>query len=318
MNRIYTLLLFFILVNSVCFAQVTDYRVQFSMLTLKGDSTEIVSLRSFTLNSKKSFLCVNPKDCSTYIVPEDRVASVQALNFLSFIRTSKACLYKTLYVTASKRNTYLENAGLTRKITSQQGIYVTIDLCPSLKPLDRALFDSIISIFDSTQRPIPIAISLAGSWTKAHTDDLKWLKQWDDSKTLEIEWINHSLHHFVSDTLPLKKNYLLRPSTNLEKEILGNEVLMINHGLVPSVFFRFPGLVSNADIFERVLKYGLIPLGTDAWLAKKQKPTNGSIVLIHGNENEPRGVTQFYRLLSSKKASIRIDSWRFISLRDSL
>ena len=38
------------------------------------------------------------------------------------------------------------------------------------------------------------------------------------------------------------------------------------------------------------MAYGLIPVGSDAWLAKNEVPSAGSIVLVHGNGNEPVGV----------------------------
>ena len=65
---------------------------------------------------------------------------------------------------------------------------------------------------------------------------------------------------------------------------------MLSAGLEPSVFFRFPGLVSRPDVFEKVVALGLVPLGSDAWLAKsRQPPAEGSIVLVHANGNEPLG-----------------------------
>ena len=41
---------------------------------------------------------------------------------------------------------------------------------------------------------------------------------------------------------------------------------------------------------EQLDGLGLIPLGSDAWLAKNEWPREGSIVLVHANGNEPLGV----------------------------
>jgi hypothetical protein len=41
-----------------------------------------------------------------------------------------------------------------------------------------------------------------------------------------------------------------------------------------------------------------LPIGSDAWLANKVKPKEGSIILLHGNGNEPYGfeiLKVFYR-----------------------
>ena len=90
---------------------------------------------------------------------------------------------------------------------------------------------------------------------------------------------------------------------------------MIEHGLLPSVFFRFPGLVSDESVFERVISKGLIPTGSDAWLAKGQVPKAGSIVLIHGNGNEPAGVRAFLKLMRRERGQIKLRDWLLFDLR---
>ncbi len=43
--------------------------------------------------------------------------------------------------------------------------------------------------------------------------------------------------------------------------------------------------------------YVLIPLGADAWIAKNEAVKEGSIVLIHGNKNEPEGILMLEHML---------------------
>jgi hypothetical protein len=93
---------------------------------------------------------------------------------------------------------------------------------------------------------------------------------------------------------------------------------MLQNGLRPSTFFRFPGLVSDQQVVDSVLNYGIIPIGSDAWLAKGQKAYSGSIVLIHGNGNEPMGVKDFIRLLQNEKASVLNKQWLLYDLRESV
>ena len=38
----------------------------------------------------------------------------------------------------------------------KRGLTLTIDLCPSHKPLDRIIFTSLISEFKKTEMPVPI------------------------------------------------------------------------------------------------------------------------------------------------------------------
>ena len=93
---------------------------------------------------------------------------------------------------------------------------------------------------------------------------------------------------------------------------------MLKNGLLPSAFFRFPGLVSDQQLVYRITDLGLIPIGTDAWLAKGQQPQAGSIVLIHGNGNEPVGVDDFIKLLRSKTQAIVNKQWLLYDLRESV
>jgi len=134
---------------------------------------------------------------------------------------------------------------------------------------------------------------------------------------LDITWINHSYHHEVNN-LPLTENFLLAPGTNLDVEVLENEKLMLKNGLIPSVFFRFPGLVSNQSTVDKIEFYGLIPVGSDAWLAKGQMPNSGSIVLIHGNGNEEIGVKDFIQLLKNKQIDVKNKQWLLFDLRQGL
>ena len=68
----------------------------------------------------------------------------------------------------------------------------------------------------------------------------------------------------------------------------------------------------------QITGFGLIPIGSDAWLAKGQKAMPGSIVLIHGNGNEPIGVNDFISLLKSEQKNIAQKQWLLYDLRESL
>lgn len=86
---------------------------------------------------------------------------------------------------------------------------------------------------------------------------------------------------------------------NLDTEILLTEQYLLEHNQTPSVFFRFPGLVSNTLLLNQLKKFGLIPLSADAWLAKDEQVSPGGIVLVHGNGNEPLGIRLVTPLLNS-------------------
>lgn len=90
--------------------------------------------------------------------------------------------------------------------------------------------------------------------------------------------------------LPFRLNFLRTPMTNLNAEIMLTEQYLLEHDEVPSVFFRFPGLVSNKSLLQAIQQYGLIPLGADAWIAHHEEITPGGIILVHGNSNEHMGI----------------------------
>jgi hypothetical protein len=52
---------------------------------------------------------------------------------------------------------------------------------------------------------------------------------------------------------------------------------------------------------QAVRKHHLISLGADAWLALNQTPRDGSIMLVHPNGNEERGLKIYQRDADSGK-----------------
>ena len=219
---------------------------------------------------------------------------------------------------AEKQSVVIQDAGIESGIPKETGISLTADLCPSHRPLDRRIFTDIINGFKKVERPVPVALSVSGLWMLHHQPDLQWLKQLEEKHEVNITWINHSYNHRVSAKAPLKENFLLEPGIDINYEVLETEQAMIRNGLLPSVFFRFPGLVSDQQLVYSITNFGLIPIGTDAWLAKGQQPHAGSIVLIHGNGNEPTGVADFIKLLNSKTASIAGKQWLLYDLRETV
>ena len=78
-----------------------------------------------------------------------------------------------------------------------------------------------------------------------------------------------------------------------EEEILDTERLLIANGETPSLFFRFPGLVSSDPLMQAVSQFHLVTLGADAWLAKGQTAGRGSIVLVHPERQRTQGPRPF-------------------------
>ena len=274
-------------------------------------------LRQFENEGKTYYLLVNPQTLVTKI-DEPGFYQVKPMSITEARDFFKNTPYQKALRKAEKQSVALQDAGIESGIPKETGISLTADLCPSHRPLNRRIFTDIFTEFQKVERPAPIALSVTGVWMRQHPQDLEWLKQMQAKHEIYITWINHSFNHRVSAKAPLKENFLLEPGTDMNYEILETEKAMLKNGLLPSVFFRFPGLVSDQQLVYKLTDYGLIPIGTDAWLAKGQQPQAGSIVLIHGNGNEPTGVNDFIKLLKSEAGSIAKKQWLLYDLRESV
>lgn len=295
-------------------AEIRHYKVNFALATKASE--KLIAIRSFINNSQKYLVLVNPQTFDSKIDRSDNYL-LSHLDYSNVLAIFKNTAYVKALEAAAVKDFLLQNAGIDHSIPMEKGITLTIDLCPSHKPLDRVIFQSVFDELKKYELPVPLAISVSGKWMLKHQEDLNWLKSLVEKKELNITWVNHTYNHEVN-ALPLAENFLLAPGTDLNVEVLENEKLMLKNSLIPSVFFRFPGLVSDKTIVEKIEGYGLIPIGSDAWLAKGQQPNAGSIVLIHGNGNEETGVKDFIQLLKTKQADVKNKQWLLFDLRQGL
>jgi hypothetical protein len=274
-------------------------------------------IRHFENSGKNYLFLVNPQTLETKI-DEASFYEVKPMTYV----VARAYFRNTPYIKAidkaEKQSKNIQDAGIESGLPKETGISLTADLCPSHRPLDRVIFTDIYQQFQKVETPVPVALSITGVWMRQHQADLQWLKQLQKEHEIYITWINHSYNHRVSAKLPLKENFLLEAGTDINYEVLETEKAMLKNGLLPSVFFRFPGLVSDQQLVYKITDFGLIPIGTDAWLAKGQASQPGSIVLIHANGNEPVGVNDFINLLKSKTQSIAKKQWLLYDLRESV
>ncbi|MDB5140965.1 MAG: polysaccharide deacetylase [Mucilaginibacter sp.] len=301
--------------SQTIYSSIKNYTVFYG--SAKRNKTDWFAIRRFENSGKTYLLLVDPDELETRIDE----AALYNLSPMTMVQ-ARLYYYKSTYEkalrTAEQQSKSIQDAGIQSGMPKETGISLTADLCPSSRPLDRRIFTDIFQQFQKVEQPVPIALSITGIWMRDHQPDLAWLKELQLKNQVIITWINHSYNHRVSRTLPLKDNFLLEPETDINFEVLGTEQAMLKNGLLPSVFFRFPGLVSDQQLIYKITDFGLIPIGSDAWLAKGQQPQSGSIVLIHGNGNEPIGVNDFINLLKSKTKSIAKKQWLIYDLRESV
>ncbi|WP_461042617.1 polysaccharide deacetylase family protein [Spirosoma harenae] len=312
------LVYFFVLITDFAannvLAQLPGYRVLYGLT--KPTPQQIV-LRQWQQAGRAAYLTVNPQTLETRITSMPS-GSFTPLAWNEVLQRVAQTPYGRAMKAEQKRSGSLQDAGIERADTTERGFSLTIDLCPSTKPLTRQVFDDLIRAFEPDEKPIPVTITVSGLWINSHQDDLRYLKNLATRGDLTITWVNHSYHHRFDPRRPLPMNFLLETGTNVSDEVLLNEQDMIRNGLLPSIFFRFPGLISDKSLFGQVLAFGLLPIGSDAWLAKNQSPKSGSFVLIHANGNEPLGITDFIRLIQEHDASIKNKSWLLYELPTSV
>jgi hypothetical protein len=265
---------------------VADYRPVLKAC-VAADGRKAIAIREMTIAGQKVALIADPESLTTRLeraacwtcreASEDELHSTRMGRAISESAEAPGLIHRG----------FLQDAGLSHGVGP--GDFVTGDLCPSNRPLDRAFFARL----EAASPRAPVALSISGLWLIHHFDDFRWLVDQRNSGALDIQWVDHTYHHPYRHNLPDAANFLLTKGVDPEEEILDTERLLIANGETPSLFFRFPGLVSSDPLMQAVSRFHLVTLGADAWLAIGQKPGHGSIVLVHPNGNEPQGLALF-------------------------
>lgn len=287
MKPIFTILILHGLFSPLFAATIQNYTICSDALT-RPNGTPCLITRRYQKDGTAYALVV---DLQTLNVAETPLSELRDCKNMPLTHLSQ-----TPFITALKEATAtpspLQNAGLTHLKGTNS--YLTMDLCPSARPLDRPFLIWLLS--STAQRPIPIGLSITGKWLQSHESDFKWLQDQEHQGHFEITWINHSATHPYDPTQTLTKTFLRTEGIDFETEVITVEKMLLERGSVPSVFFRFPGLVSSDDLMTQLRRWSLIPIGSNAWIAKGERPKAGSIILLHANGNEPKGLQMFKRL----------------------
>jgi len=274
---------------------ITNYRPVF--LTGRTSAGEMrIAIRQFRKNDLPYLLLVNPLSLETSTLPE--------ASFSPHLGVSSARSPEMPYIKALDRYCAppwkLQNHGLAHAEMPVQGVFLTVDMCPSAKPFEKAFFEYLAELSKKRGMDTPVAIAMTGNWMLNHRDEFQWIAGLIRERKISVTWVNHSFSHPYDPRIPLERNFLLTPETDFEHEVLETERILLENGQTPSPFFRFPGLVADGTLIKKLRKMALIPVGSDAWLAKGEMPKSGSIILVHGNGNEPSGIRAGLKLLKGE------------------
>jgi peptidoglycan/xylan/chitin deacetylase (PgdA/CDA1 family) len=160
-------------------------------------------------------------------------------------------------------------------------------------------------IADYQAEASPVGIAITQKWAEAHPKQFEELRH---NPKLKITWLNHSSSHPYVPGKRDEVNFFTNTSLeDFRKDLIQNEVFLLKKGEIPSVLYRFPGLISTNDQIKELQKLNIIPIGSKAWLAIGEKfdppfnLTTGPIVLVHGNRNEHKGVEILEQILEDDK-----------------
>jgi hypothetical protein len=273
-------------------ASITDYRPIF--LEGRTSAGEMrIAIRQFRKDKLPYLLLVNPFSLETSSVPED-----------SFSPLEDDSAAETPFVRALVRYSAppwkLQNHGMVHADPSVQGVFLTVDMCPSSKPFEKAFFEFLADLSGELGKGTPVAVAVSGNWLLNHREEFQWILGRIREGKIAVTWVNHSFSHPFYPGTPLDRNFLLTPGTDFDHEVLETERVLLENGETPSPFFRFPGLVADGTLVKKLRRMSLIPVGSDAWLAKGELPKGGSIILVHGNGNEPSGIRIVLQLLKGE------------------
>ncbi len=244
------------------------------------DGRTDLAVRLFDQDQISYAIAVNTQTCQAYRIPWhlcQKKAPIKRFRDTFFCKILSKSTTPPYPIT---------NDGITQFSNKKGGLCLSMDLCPSPKPLDKR----IITELPILAYPFPLAIALSGKWLDTHPQDLAWLLDQQRQYHIQITWINHSYSHPFDPKKSIESTFFLTSDFDVKQDILEQEKTMLAHGLMPSVYVRFPGLVSCQSIIKITQDLHLIPIGSLAWLAKGEMPTTGSIILVHGNGNEPKGI----------------------------
>lgn len=307
----------FLVVGKFCWVgattQITDYQDIFKPF-VTADGSVRIAIRQYMQGSTAKLLVLDPYTLKNAVVLTDSV------NFSKKIDEQE--WEKTPFFKASKKFTAppyrLTNYGITEAENKTQGMYLTIDMCPSKRSFEQKMFETITEMPQGRLKPVPIAICLTGSWILHHYSELNWILKQVESGKLDVTWVNHSYTHPYDPRKPYDQTFLLTPGLDFKTEVLKTEITMLGRGITPSPFFRFPGLIANQRLITELGKLSLLPLGSNAWLALGQSPKPGSIILVHGNGNEPYGVELLFSFLHEQKDRFLKGEFEFLPLREAI
>ena len=145
------LLLFVLFCFSASGQTIKNYTVFTATCKLGKNDSGLIILRKFNKNKQKYYFAVNPYTLQTFLVPGNKL-KVNPANWKDISRKYISSPYIKALI-QSKSSYSLANGGIRHVDAKEPGVILSIDLCPSTKPLDRELFLNFIKSFSNIEKP---------------------------------------------------------------------------------------------------------------------------------------------------------------------
>ena len=172
-----------------------------------------------------------------------------------------------------------------------------MSICHSANKIEKSLFNKLKK--SSKLNIVYVSIVISGLWIIQNKEDFIWLQSLTSDNFI-ITWVNCS---FTRRYCKIEGAFLLLSNTVVKSEILDTEKILIENGEIPSIFFRFPGLISDRKFLAELKKYGLVQLGASVLISKMKENdiiNKGDIILINGNDIEKnKFLDLFYKFVDN-------------------
>src|SRR5262249_25837453 len=141
--------------------EITDYQVIFTPGHDQQGNLKI-AIRKYDQNHIHYLLWVDPYTLKTEIKTSDAFNELQS----DQAAKAKAILEQTPYLKALNRFSappyQLQNYGLIQSEHPVNGMFLTIDMCPSRKPFEKDFFKELVSLANKSNKPVPITLAMSG------------------------------------------------------------------------------------------------------------------------------------------------------------
>ncbi len=123
--------------------EVRELRVFTAVVARSSAAAPAVVLRSFEKRGAPCYLLVDPQTLATRVAPASEVR-IAPRRWAAVREQMAATAYGRALADAERNDSRLQDAGLTHVLARRPGVDLTVDLCPSLRPLDRRLFTALV------------------------------------------------------------------------------------------------------------------------------------------------------------------------------